>query len=81
MNDNDNLRPDELDAHFDLLDLTGVDHPAVRLPLIAGVTYAKPRTIAEILREDFGPEDSVPVAGLPRTRGPVTRTPHACAGR
>ena len=67
------MRPEKLDAHYDLLDLTGADDPKVRLPLIAGVTYHRPRTIAEILREDFGPEDGGNAAILnPGPTAPVT---------
>ncbi|HSW48958.1 MAG TPA: hypothetical protein VLH09_02235 [Bryobacteraceae bacterium] len=80
MKDREELRPEKLDAHFDLLDLTGVDHPAVRLPLIAGVTYAPPRTIAQMLREDFGPEGTLPMVPPPRDLGPVTHLSIASAG-
>lgn len=76
--ENHELRhPEKLDACMDMLDLTGADDPRVRLPLIEGVTYHKPRTIAEILRDDFGCDGGA-LAKLPTPPlGPVNRSPLA----
>lgn len=76
MDKEDMSRPEKLDAHYDMLDMTGADDPRVRLPLIEGVTYCKPRTIAQIMREDFGPEGDGMLATLaPIIGGPASHSP------
>lgn len=62
-------RPEELDAHFDMLDLTGEDRPERRLALVT-LVISPPETIADILRNEPGPEGGGTVAWLPE---PVTR--------
>ena len=58
------MRPEELDAQMDMLDVLGADDVLQRLPLIEGVQYRRPRTTAELLREDFG--DGLDPVVLPR---------------
>jgi hypothetical protein len=56
MNDNHSrdLRPEELDARMDLLDLADANNVLNRLPIIDGVTYRAPRSFEQLFREDFG---------------------------
>lgn len=60
--------PEKLDAHFDMLDLTGADSTARRLELVK-IVNQRPRTIAEMLHDDFGEEGGSPALLVP---GPVT---------
>lgn len=52
-------RPEDLDAQMDMLDIAGLDDIETRLPMIEGVEYTKPRTWAEIFRDEDG-HDPVP---------------------
>jgi hypothetical protein len=63
------LSPEKLDAHFDMLDLTGADSTARRLELVK-IVPQRPRTIAELLRDDFGEEGG----GAPALLAPVPVT-------
>ncbi len=69
MNTPEDMRPEKLDAHFDMLDLTGADQTARRLKLVT-ILEQRPRTIDEMLREDFGEEGGSPALLV---TGPVTR--------
>lgn len=57
MSGND-IPPDELDAKMDMLDIAGLDSIEVRLPLIEGIEYTRPRSFAEFFR-DNGEADAV----------------------
>lgn len=56
VNPND-VPPEEIDRHMDLVDLVmnnSADDVLERLPVIKGVSYRRPRTWEQIMREDFG---------------------------
>lgn len=57
---NRKLRPEEIDAMSDMLDVMGLDSVEDRLPLIEGVEYVRPQTWNEVFRGRDG-EDPVPV--------------------
>jgi hypothetical protein len=71
-------RPENLDADYDLLDLAGADDPVRRLVMMRMVRLVPPKTIAQILRDEFG--DDGGSAETTPTGGPITRSPLSTCG-
>jgi hypothetical protein len=61
MKDKNKKRPEDLDAMMDILDTAGLDDIEIRLPMIEGISYVKPRKWDEFFRDNGG-ENPVPVS-------------------